>query len=225
MDYLFLFLISTGFVAGVFKGLKRSLKSFLSMIITFAFFSFIFIPLKDFVISQGFLKSEIADFIEEKVSTFGEFGQEFLSIEDLTFAISNSSVPSVFKNILLNYLGKNNAELKICTLIGGVVYEFIVMIVLAIVVFIAVNLVVNFILSILFVKFKNVESNIFVTKTFLSGCVGIMKGMLVFTGIEFVLLFIGGYLQISEIQNFVQSSNIGSITYGLISNQVLSFLS
>lgn len=224
MDYLFLFLISTGFVGGIFKGFKRSLKSFLCLVLTFAIFSFIFIALKDFVLGQEIFKKEIVMFVEEKTKAIGNFGQSFASQEELTRSIKDGVLPAFLKTVLLRESGKNEEILKASSLLGGVVYEIVVIAGFAIVLFVLISLVVRLAINIVFVKFKQ-GKEILITKTFLSGCFGIMKGMLIFLSIEFVFLFVSGYLEITEIQAFVKSSNIGSITHGFVLDQVMLLLS
>ena len=138
MDYLFLFLISTGFVGGAIKGLKKSLKSLLCLLLTFAIFSLIFIHLKDFIVERGFLKTEITAFIVEKFGHVEWLSTNFSTKAELSNALQSSPLPSFLKICLKNYIDKA-ILFSLGEVVANFLYEFVVYVALGVVLFIIIK--------------------------------------------------------------------------------------
>lgn len=67
VDYVFVILISSGFVGGLLSSLKKSTRSLLCLIITFAFFSIIFVPVRNFIFNLQLFKIEFDNFVKSSI--------------------------------------------------------------------------------------------------------------------------------------------------------------
>lgn len=224
MDYLFLFLISTGFVGGVFCGLKKSVKALFCLILTFAIFALIFVPIKDFLCNEAILKNEFISFVEEKTQNINILGKEYLSREELLSSINDLALPDFLKGLLENFCkAESLSRFSLASAIGEGCYVLILIILLAIVLLIALSLIVNICLSFVLMKAK-LNKEMFVTKRFISGGVGVMRGVVIFIGIEIALLFLGEVLNIVAVKDFVSSSSMGKIGFDFLNSSVSMFV-
>ena len=222
MDYLFVFLISTGFVSGVFKGLRKSIKSFLCLIITFAIFFLIFIEIKNFVIAQGFFKKEFVLFFQERMKGVDFLARQYSSVDEMLLGLEKSHIPK----FLIVFL-KRFCDFPVFTigdLVANAVYEIIVGLVVAVLLFVVCSCIIKFFLFYVFSFFKQ-DNDLFVTKRFLSGCVGALRGAVVFVICEFVILLIVNMFDLEFLRGVVSNSKVASITEGVLSGFVMSFLS
>lgn len=220
MDYLFLFLVSTGFAKSFFRSLKSSVKSLISFVVTIIIFSFVFLPLKNLVLQIGLFKQEFLDLVKG-----GFLGQQNFTLEHqnkalLIEAISTFGFPQLIKNILLFFASKGNV-LSIGGVIGEALYQTLAIALVGVFLFVLISVFVHIFLSFVFFKIKGGE-NLFVTKRLLSGCVGGVKGVLIFLTIETALLSFAEVLSISFLKNFVLSSSVGSIGNEFLSGAIFS---
>jgi len=224
VDYLFLFLISTGFVKGAFSGLKKGLKSLFCILLTFAIFALIFSPINNYLCEQGFLKMDFISFVQEKTKGIPFFNTVYSNKIELLNAVDKLAFPDFFKGMLKSFCEIDKIQtMSIGFIVGEGCYRLIVTFLLAIVLLTLIGLVVNIVLT-FFLSNIRIDSGMFVTKHFLSGAFGVVKAVVIFVGIEIALLFIGEVLNIVFINDFIFSSNIGKIGFQELKGQVSIFM-
>ncbi len=220
VDYLFLFLVSTGFAKSFFRSLKSSFRSLISFLMSVVLFSILFLPLKSFVLNQAPFKQE---FLELVLGGFG--GQEAILFKYenqalLSNAISLFGFPQLIRNILFVFVGKASI-LSIGGVIGEALYQFLLTAIVGMVLFVVISVGFHILLSFVFVQLKGGEG-LFVTKRFFSGCLGAIKGVFLFLTIETALLSFAEVLSIGFIKDFVLSSSVGMMCGDFLSGAVLS---
>ena len=221
MDYLFIFLLSTGFVGGVFAGLKKSAKAFVVLFLTFAFFSIIFKPVVDFVLSHEFLKIEFSNLILNRLSPLSFFSTKYQNGEELIKSLSDIPLPEFIKTMLLKICKGKTEPFVLGGLLADWLYKTIALIVVAIVLLVCLYTLLTLVANIVFLRFTN-GHNMFVTKRVMAGIVGGLKGITIFVGVEVALVFICQLLCFDFID--LQNSPITSLSYKFLFNKIDGFI-
>lgn len=223
MDYLFIFLLSTGFVGGIFAGLKKSAKTFVVLFLTFAIFAIIFSPIVDFVLSQAFFKTEFSNFISGSLSSLTFLWTEYENSDLLLQAMNDSSLPDFLIELVISLCKKTSSPFVLGKMLIEYLYKFIVVILLAVVILAILYVLLSMIFNIVFIHFGN-KNNMFVTKRVLAGVVGGLKGVVLFIGMEIAVVFVCQLFGLSFLENYVKDSSVISISYDFISTQVGGFI-
>ena len=221
MDYLFLFLISTGFAKGVFRSLKSATKSLIAYALTIVVFSLVFFPIKDFVLSLGLFENEFQSFVLDGLSANKELSFVFQSKAELVLGMEKLKLPKTIIQVLL--AGCKEGSVSIGGLIAKLLYQFLCVAIVGIALYVVISIFVGILVSFLFAKVRGGEG-MFVTKRFLSGGISAVKGCLIFLTIETALLAIAGVLNIGFLQDFVLSSAIGKVGRFLVQPSIDMFV-
>ena len=225
MDAVFIFLISTGFVEGMFGGLRKTTKKILSLCISLGIV-FLLIPIVvNILIKQGFLKNELYEFLSTKVFSLDPiFSIEFGGGVVVSNLIKDSQMPGIFKTILAKFYeiypkGKNLGDV-----VFNMIYRIAMTIIVAITLFAIVFIIFKLIFS-LFFNFKTNDKNLFFTKRFLGAFVGSIKNIVIFFVITIIISYFSSVLGISQLQNILDSSLTMKIGEGVIQKNISAFIS
>lgn len=223
MQYIFIFLISSGFVGGVFIGLKKSIKNFLVFFLTLCLFMLIFPSFYSFVIRARPLESELENFVSEQTKNYSLFSKEFDSIEKFESEISQSALPSFLKQILLKNTNKYFDEEKcsINLIITKELYRLISVAICVAVLFISLNLLVSLVVKLVF-KNMFLSKDMFVTKRFISGIFGGLKGFLIFFVLTGVCIFLTQSLSLTGLEQQIKNSPLYGVSGQIFSKYLIS---
>jgi len=220
VDYLFLFLVSTGFAKSFFRSLKSSLRSLMSYVVTVVLFFSLFFPFKNLIANYAPFKKEFLEIVLGGFVGQKEMFLQFQTLDMLTEQISTLEFPQMIKNILLFFVEKTE-NLSVAGVIGESLYQFLLTGIVGIFLFVLLSVGTHILFSFAFMRLKGGE-DLFVTKRFFSGCLGGIKGVLLFFTIETALLSFAEVLSISFIKDFVLSSSVGGVGNAFLSDFVLS---
>lgn len=221
MQYVFIFLISSGFVGGIFIGLKKSIKKFLVFFLTVCLFMLIFPSFYSLIIKNRPLESELGSFISEQTKNYPLFSKEFDSVENFENEISQSSIPSFLKEILFKKANQYTDNLSANSIITCELYKLISILIIGIILFIIINLITSIVVDFIF---KNVFSNkdMFVTKRFVSGIFGGLKGFLIFFVLTGVCFFLAQSLSLTGLEEQIKNSPFYEVSGQIFSKYLIS---
>jgi hypothetical protein len=147
------------------------------------------------------------------ILTFVIFSIIFVPLQKIIFELSPFKLE--FSKMIEKYI-----------LVGGVVdklYHFVISIVLMIVLFFILSFTLNLVFKIVFLNLK-FDLDIVVTSKVLSVLTGVIRGVILFLFIEMLVLYVGQYFNLQNLQNFVMSSSVGKISYDFLLPHVQSLL-
>lgn len=173
------------------------------------------------IIKNRPLESELGNFISEQTKNYPLFSKEFDSVENFENEISQSSMPSVLKEILLKKANQYAENLSANSIITCELYKLISILIIGIILFIIINLITSIVVDLIF---KNIFLNkdMFVTKRFVSGILGGVKGFLLFFVITGVLLCFAESLNLTIVQEEIKNSPLYEVSGQIFSKYLIS---
>ena len=225
MDVLLVFLLSTGFVGGLFHGLKKTTKSFLSLGISLCLVSLLLSSIAKLIFDAGFLKEEFYGFLETKVFCHSEiFSKECENIEDAFNLINNSSFPKEIKGVLISFCKLCPFEKTVGQVVSKVLYSMTITIISAFLIFVTAYIFVNLILTFA-IRFNAMSKDMFFTKRILSSFVGLGKGILLFVAAITAVCYFANLTNISFIHEIIDSSTFAKMGESLIQKNISALIS
>ena len=214
MNIVLISLLSTGFVGGVFSGLKRSTKSLFIFLFSALVFFLIVPMLAKISNSISLFQNEFVEMLGEGfLNRFDILDVMFESKDDfLVFVENNSS--GVLKDFLMNLSFAYNPGEKIYTTVSKSIYKILVFFLLSIMVFLLLNMFIRFVFSFFF-HFKNSTDGLFFTKRLFGGFLGLIKGFVLFVSVINILNIVIEILGISS--NIFPNLSLGKGYYKNIS--------
>ena len=204
--------------------MKRSVKKFLSLFLSFALFYLLFVPLSNFILEQAFFKTEIVEKLSYLLSNIPSFSREFCNKAEMLLAIKNSAIPSLLQDVLLSIVEKSTFVPTISKIASEYVYKLLTVATVGLVLFAVLYVLVSTLLSIVFLRIRLQSGNLFITKRVLAGGVGSLRGALVFVAMEFVLVFVSSCLSLEVLQECISQSQVAKVGLEAISSQVALLL-
>lgn len=173
------------------------------------------------IIKNRPLESELGNFISEQTKNYPLFSKEFDSVENFENEISQSSMPSFLKGILLKKANQYAENLSANSIITCELYKLISILIIGIILFIIINLIISIVVDLIF---KNIFLNkdMFVTKRFVSGILGGVKGFLLFFVITGVLLCFAESLNLTTVQEEIKNSPLFEVSGQIFSKYLIS---
>ena len=225
MDVLFIFLVSTGFVGGLFTGLKKSFKKFITLFISLSLVSLLLVPIVKLLTSQGILKNDICNFLYTKVFlNYPVFSTEIMGVQNAYQVINQSNLPSVLKTIFVRFCEIESNGRTLGGVVSNVIYKTIITLTVAICLFIVCYILLNIVFSFVF-KINTDKKNMFFTKRFISAVIGLTKNMIVFVVIVISVCYISKLLGFVEFENYLNSSTIISFGKSAIEKNISALIS
>lgn len=174
------------------------------------------------IIQNKPLESELEVFVIEQTKNYPLFSEKIYSFEIFKNKIEQSDIPSFLKKILLNNSSKyfdNGCSAN--EIITKKLYDLISIIIVGLVVFIAINILISIVLN-LVLKNRFLSKEMFVTKRFVSGFFGGLKGFLVFFIVTGVLMFLAQKMSLSIVEEEIKNSPLFGVSGQFFSKYLIS---
>lgn len=191
MEIVLVFLLSVGFVGGLFSGLRKSLRSLFVFLFSFLFL-FLMIPfLAELAGKMTILKGEFVQFVGEKaLSKIDLLNISFSTTDDLV-AFCDGIESNFFKKILLGFSSFYTPPKMLYIAISEWLYTNMVFILFGIVAFIGISLTLRVVFNFFF-KLKIDKCGLFVTRRLFGGFFGFTKGFILFVAVLNILNITAG---------------------------------